>query len=134
MSRATSRVQGQRLYVTDDTVVTIGTDVGVRAEHLVNALNVTKTKASQTQTRRGHGRRIKKIIEWWMAEYPDYFEVGTRVPPSVRNRMLLGDSVAKVNNLLLVMHHIQQTTIPAGSTGKRSRAAAVAAGVYMNVC
>ena len=131
MSWATSHVQGQRLYVTDDTVVTIGTDVGVRAEHL-NALNVTKTKASQTQTRRGHGRRIKKIIEWWMAEYPDYFEVGTRVLPSVRNRML-GDSVAKVNNLPLVMHHIQQTTIPAASTGKRSRAAAVAAGVYMNV-
>ena len=77
MSARVGRAQGgTRLYGT--AVPTIGTDVVVRAEH-VNALNETKTKASQTQTRRGHRRRIKKIIEWWMEEYPDYFEIGTCV-------------------------------------------------------
>ena len=77
MSARVGRAQGgTRLYGT--AVPTIGTDVVVRAEH-VNALNETKTKASQTQTRRGHRRCIKKIIEWWMKENPDYFEIGTRV-------------------------------------------------------
>ena len=79
MSARVSRVQGgPRHYVNDGTALTIGTDVVVRAEHL-NALNVTKTKSSQTQTRRGHRRRIKRIIDWWMTEYPDYYEVGTSV-------------------------------------------------------
>ena len=73
-----NRGGGGRFRVTDDTVVTVGTDVQVRAEH-VTALNATKKKESADKTRRGHRRRLKKMMYWWMTEYPDYFEVGTRV-------------------------------------------------------
>jgi len=73
-----NRGGGGRFRVTDDTVVTVGTDVQVRAEH-VTALNATKKKESADETRRGHRRRLKKMMYWWMTEYPDYFEVGTRV-------------------------------------------------------
>ena len=58
--------------------VTLGADVEVRAEHL-SAVNATKTKESSDETRKGHRRRLKKMIGWWMTEYPGYFEVGTRV-------------------------------------------------------
>ena len=71
-----NRGGGGRFRVTDDTAVTIGADVQVRAEH-VTALNTTKKKESSDETRRGHRRRLKKMILWWMAEYPEYFEVGT---------------------------------------------------------
>jgi hypothetical protein len=64
--------------VTDDSIDAIGGDVEVRVEHL-NAVNATKTKESAEETRRGHRRRLKKIMDWWRAEYPAYFEVGTRV-------------------------------------------------------
>ena len=77
MPRA-NRTGGGRLRVTDDTAVTLGADVEVRAEHL-SAVNATKTKESSDETRKGHRRRLKKMIEWWMTEYPGYFEVGTRV-------------------------------------------------------
>jgi hypothetical protein len=69
---------GGRFRVTDDTAVTIVADVQVRAEH-VTAQNTTKKKESSDETRKGHRRRLKKMILWWMAEYPEYFEVGTRV-------------------------------------------------------
>ena len=78
MPRTTNRNRGGRIRVTDDSVVTIGTDVAVRAEH-VEALNATKAKESADRTRKGHRLRLKKLIEWWMVEYPDYFEVGTRI-------------------------------------------------------
>jgi len=77
MSRSNNR-GGGRIRVTDDSAVTIGAEVEVRAEH-VAAVNATKTKESSDETRRGHRRRLKKLIQWWMVEYPDYFEVGTRV-------------------------------------------------------
>ncbi len=78
MSRSKNR-GGGRIRVTDDSsAVTIGAEVEVRAEH-VAAVNATKTKESSDETRRGHRRRLKKLIQWWMVEYPDYFEVGTRV-------------------------------------------------------
>jgi hypothetical protein len=73
-----NRGGGGRFRVTDDTAVTIGADVQVRAEH-VTALNTTKKKESSDETRKGHRRCLKKMILRWMAEYPEYFEVGTRV-------------------------------------------------------
>ena len=69
---------GGRIRVTDDSAVTIGAEVEVRPEH-VAAMNVTKTKESSSEMRRGHRNHLKKLIQWWMMEYPDYFEVGTRV-------------------------------------------------------
>jgi hypothetical protein len=74
----TSRNRGGRIRVTDDSVETLGTHVEVRAEH-VSAVNATKIKESSDTTRQGHRRRLKKLILWWMTEYPEYFEVGTRV-------------------------------------------------------
>ncbi len=44
MSRSNNR-GGGRICVTDDSAVTIGADVEVRAEH-VSAVNATKTKES----------------------------------------------------------------------------------------
>ncbi|KAI2489681.1 hypothetical protein MHU86_24909 [Fragilaria crotonensis] len=77
MPRSNNR-GGGRIRVTDDSAVTIGAEVEVRAEH-VSAVNVTKNKESSAETRRGHRLCMKKLIVWWMVEYPDYFEVGTRV-------------------------------------------------------
>jgi hypothetical protein len=74
MTRGSNR-NGGRFRVTDDTAIPIGVDVEVRPEHL-RALNA---KENADETRKGHRRRIKKLIEWWMNEYPVYFEVGTRV-------------------------------------------------------
>ena len=48
MPRA-NRTGGGRLRVTDDTAVTLGADVEVRAEHL-SAVNATKTKESSEET------------------------------------------------------------------------------------
>ena len=64
--------------MTDDTAIPVGAEVAVRPEHL-RALNATKTKENADETRKAHRRRIKNIIKWWMSEYPDYFEVGTRL-------------------------------------------------------
>jgi hypothetical protein len=75
---STNRSRGGRIRVTDDSIVTIGTNVEVRAEH-VNAVNATRTKESSDETQKGHCCRLKKLMQWWMAEYPDYFEIGTRV-------------------------------------------------------
>ena len=76
MPRA-NRTGGGRIRVTDDTAVVLGADIEVRAEHL-SAVNATKTKESSDETRKGHRRRLKKMIEWWMTEYRDYYDVGTR--------------------------------------------------------
>jgi hypothetical protein len=65
---------GGRFCVTDDkAAVTIVANVQVRAEH-VTALITTKKKESSDETRKGHRRHLKKMILWWMAEYPEYFE------------------------------------------------------------
>ncbi len=40
------------------------------------ALNTTKKKESSDEMRKGHRRCLKKMILWWMREYPEYFEVG----------------------------------------------------------
>ncbi len=61
MPRA-NRTGGGRLRVTDDTAVMLGADVEVRAEHL-SAMNARKTKESSDETRKGHRRRLKKMIE-----------------------------------------------------------------------
>ena len=45
----------------------------------VAEMNATKTRESASETRRAHCNRLKKLIDWWMVEFPDYFEVGTRV-------------------------------------------------------
>ncbi len=58
---------GGRICVTDDSAVTLGAEVEVRAEHVL-AVNATKTKESSVETCRGHRRHIKKLIEWWMIE------------------------------------------------------------------
>ena len=78
MPRRANRTGGGRLRVTDDAAIPVGAEVEVRPEHL-RALNVTKTKENADETRKAHRRRIKNIIKWWMTEYPDYFEVGTRI-------------------------------------------------------
>ena len=77
MPRANRTGEG-RIRFTDDTAVLVlgGADVEVRAEHL-SAVNATKTNESSDDTQKGHRRRLKKMIEWWMTEYPDYFDVGT---------------------------------------------------------
>ncbi len=49
---------GGRIRVTDDSAVTIGAEVEVRAEH-VAAVNATKTKESSDETRCGHRRQLK---------------------------------------------------------------------------
>jgi hypothetical protein len=53
---------GGRIRVTDDSAVTLGEEVEVRAEH-ESAVNATKTKESSVKTRRGHQSRMKKLIE-----------------------------------------------------------------------
>ena len=53
-------------------------EVEVCAEH-VHVLNVTKTKESAPETHKAHRRRLKILMNWWMTNYPDYFEVGTRL-------------------------------------------------------
>jgi len=78
MPRRGNRTAGGRVRVTDDTAIPVGAEVEVRPEHLT-ALNVTKTKENADETRKTHRRRIKNLIKWWMTEYPDYFEVGTRI-------------------------------------------------------
>ena len=78
MPRRANRSGGGRVRVTDDTAIPVGTEVQVRPEHL-RALNVTKTKENADETRKTHRRRIKNLINWWMTEYPDYYEVGTRI-------------------------------------------------------
>ena len=78
MASTTNHNRGGRIRITDDSVVTIGTNVEVRAEH-VNAVNATRIKESSDETRKGHRRHLKKLMQWWMIEYPDYFEIGTRV-------------------------------------------------------
>ena len=70
--------QGGRIRVTDDTFDALAPDVEVRPEH-IHALNVTKTKESADATRKAHRRRLKLLMHWWMTNYPNYFEVGTRV-------------------------------------------------------
>ena len=86
MSRAGG---GGRIRVTDDSFNTIGANVEVRGEH-TSALNATKQKESATKTRNGHRNRLKILIDWWRSEYPDYFEVGTRVVPQEdRNNPML---------------------------------------------
>ena len=62
MPRRCNGSEGGRLRVTDDSTNIVGTSVEVRPEHL-SALNVTKTKQNADETRKGHRRRIKKIIE-----------------------------------------------------------------------
>jgi hypothetical protein len=85
MTRGSNR-NGGRFRVTDDTAIPIGVlDVELRPEHL-RALNATRTKENADETRKGHRRRIKKRIEWWMTEYPVYFEVGTRVLSAAESR------------------------------------------------
>ena len=71
MPRA-NRTGGGRIRVTDDTAVVLGADIDVRAGHL-SAVNATKTKESSDETRKGHRRCLKKMIEWWMTEYRDYY-------------------------------------------------------------
>jgi hypothetical protein len=53
----------------DDTVICIGVDVEGRPEHL-RATNATRTKENADKTLKGHHRCTKKLVEWWMAEYP----------------------------------------------------------------
>lgn len=77
MSSAHRNRGGGRMRITDDSFVTIGTNVEVRAEH-VNAWNATKEKEISPATRRGHRNRLKKLIQWWQKEYPMYYEIGTR--------------------------------------------------------
>jgi hypothetical protein len=77
MSQSNNRGGGS-IRVTGASAVSVGTAVQVRAEHEA-AMNATKTKESSCETRRAHRNRLKKLIQWWMMEYPDYFEVGTRV-------------------------------------------------------
>jgi hypothetical protein len=67
-----------RFRVTDDTFDTIAPDVAVRPEHIL-AVNATKTRESADNTRKAHRRRLKTLINWLMCNYPDYFEVGTRI-------------------------------------------------------
>ena len=70
--------QGGRIRLTDDSFANLAPEVQVRAEH-VHAVNATKTKESADETRKSHRRRLKILINWWMDQYPDYFEAGTRV-------------------------------------------------------
>ena len=67
-----------RFRVTGDTFETIAPDVAVPPKHIL-AVNATKTRESANNTRRAHQRRLKTLINWLMCNYPDYFEVGTRI-------------------------------------------------------
>jgi hypothetical protein len=77
MPRTNSR-GGGRIRATDGTAATVRAEVQVRAEH-VTAVNATKTKECYDETRRGHRRCLKKLMEWWMPECSDYFEAGTHI-------------------------------------------------------
>ena len=74
-----SRKASGRFRVTDDTFDTIAPGVlVVRAEDTL-AVNATKTRESADNTRKGHRRHLKTLINWLMLNYPNYFEVGTRI-------------------------------------------------------
>jgi murein L,D-transpeptidase YafK len=73
-----SRGSGGRIRVTDDSFTTIGAGVEVRTEH-TSAVNATKMRENAVKTRNEHRNRLKKLIAWWRTEYPEYFEVGTKV-------------------------------------------------------
>ena len=69
---------GGRIRVTDDSFDTVGANVQVRDEH-TSALNATKQQENARKTRNEHQNRLKCLINWWRSDYPDYFEVGTKV-------------------------------------------------------
>ena len=78
MPRTGPNQQGGRICLADDSFDNLAPEVQVRAEH-IHAVNATKTKESADETHKSHRRCFKILINWWMDQYPDYFEAGTQV-------------------------------------------------------
>ena len=62
---------------TDDNTPLMGGDVEILEEHR-NAMNATKKKETEVQTKNGHRNRLKAYIEWLRVNYPTYYTNGTR--------------------------------------------------------
>ena len=71
------RKKGQN-HITNDSYEILGENITIKKDHMKN-INATKKVATELQTQKDHRRRINKIIQFWLAQYPDYHEVGTRM-------------------------------------------------------
>ncbi|KAL7538044.1 hypothetical protein ACHAXR_008244 [Thalassiosira sp. AJA248-18] len=56
----------------------IGASIEINQEHTDDIID-TEQKSMEDKTRREYRNRIARIYKWWLKEYPDYFEEGTRV-------------------------------------------------------
>ena len=73
-----SKPQKGRLRTTDDSHRIIGSNINVTQGHK-EQMNETKKKKNELATRQGHRRLLNKLMIFWRENYPEYFEVGTRV-------------------------------------------------------
>ena len=62
----------------DDEAQIIGAGIQINARHTSDII-ATEQSGMEDKTRREYRNRIKRMIRWWMENYPDYFEQGTRV-------------------------------------------------------
>ena len=75
-----SALRGRR-RVTDDRHATVGDGVTMQEEHAQQLNN---------ETRKSHRRRLYEMMEFWLWNYPEYFEVGTSIltEEEIQNEML----------------------------------------------
>ena len=71
------RVQVHERRVDDATAV-IDADIEIAEEHS-EEIRQTEAKQMEDRTRKNYRNRIRHIYTWWMKNYSDYFEHGTRV-------------------------------------------------------
>ena len=74
--------QSGRIHVHERTVndaaEIIGANIEIASEHQ-DEIIATEQSSMLDKTRREHRNRIARIYNWWMKNYPEYFEIGTRV-------------------------------------------------------
>ena len=74
--------QSGRIHVhkqtVNDAAEIIGANIEIASEHQ-DEIIATEQSSMLDKTRREHRNRIARIYNWWMKNYPEYFEIGTRV-------------------------------------------------------
>ncbi|KAL7523497.1 hypothetical protein ACHAWF_002320 [Thalassiosira exigua] len=75
--RGGGRIRVHERTVDDQTqIIDAGTEIAI--EHTTE-INATEQSQMEDKTRKEYRNRIRHIIDFWMENYPDYFESGTRV-------------------------------------------------------
>jgi hypothetical protein len=64
--------------IVDEESPIIGANIAVDQAHVVGIVQTKKASMSD-KCRKEYRNRIKHIYRWLMEQYPDYFEVGTRI-------------------------------------------------------